>query len=380
MTEIIAQNIRSKLHESKRLVVKIGSALLSRSDETFQGFAKSISELNRAGYSTFIVSSGAIAQGLKVIGQTDRPQDVVTQQALAALGQPELMAQWRNAFANHEKMVAQILLTHADLESRERFINARRAILALENRGIIPIGNENDTTATEEIRVGDNDQLAAHIANLVSADLLILLTSVDGLLKPSTTQSSNDTRVPYIHDLQEASKWVLTGEKSNLGTGGMQTKLTAAEIAANRGIPTVIANGEDLKILQAILGGEDVGTLIAPTQKLKSRKHWIAYTLKPKGKVVVDEGAIEALVNGGKSLLATGITSVCGNFSRGAMVEVIGKDGQSLARGLVQYNSQELDRIQGLNTDEIVKQLGYLPTQEVIHRDDLVIIPPPPEL
>jgi len=365
---------RTDLGQVRRVVVKVGSALLSNTQGTpFKRLATGIAALRAQNIQAVLVSSGAIAQGLPILGLKERPGGLSQLQALAAAGQPELMRRWAEALQPYGIPVAQVLLTHAGLADRERFINARHALLELERVGVLPIGNENDTVATDEIKVGDNDNLAAHIANLVDADLLILLTDVDGLFDKNPEKSQGATRIPTIENVKEAYAFAGKSGTSGLGVGGMQTKIQAAETATTRGVPVVIANGEHDGVLQDIIGGKDIGTLFIPKNRMGSRKHWIGYTLRASGTIHVDAGAAKALLEHGKSLLPTGITSIDGDFERGAMVEIHGPDGL-LARGLTAYGTNDLIKIKGLSTDSIEEKLGYIHSPEAIHRDDLTLV------
>lgn len=365
---------RQQLGECRRIVVKIGSALLSgTSRKPFNYFASQIATLRRSGHHVVVVSSGAIAQGLPILGIKHRPSQLGQLQAAAATGQPFLMQRWSHAFSRHNIHVAQVLLTHAGLANRERFINARHALFNLEKRGVLPIANENDSVATDEIRVGDNDQLAAHIASLVGADLLILLTTVPALYTANPERDPDAERIPTVTSPQEAMKYAGSAGSSGLGVGGMRTKLEAAETATSLGVPVVIAGGKDTDILSRIMGGEDVGTLCVPRKQLQGRKHWIGFTLRPKGTLYIDQGAADALTRSGTSLLPTGITSIHGDFERGEMVEIEGPQ-RLVARGLVAYSSAEIELLRGRPSGEIEAILGYIDTEEIIDRNDLVLL------
>ena len=365
---------RQHLGNCRRIVVKIGSALLSGSSKkSFNYFASQIAALRRNGHHVVLVSSGAIAQGLPILGIKSRPAQLGQLQAAAATGQPFLMQRWSHAFSKHNIHVAQVLLTHAGLANRERFINARHALFNLEKRGIIPIANENDSVATDEIRVGDNDQLAAHIASLVGADLLILLTTVPALYTANPERDPSAVRIPTVTSPQEAMQYAGSVGSSGLGVGGMRTKLEAAETANSLGIPVIIAGGRETNVLSQIMAGEDIGTLCVPKKQMQGRKHWIGFTLRPKGTIYIDKGAVEALTRSGTSLLPSGITSIKGEFQRGEMVEVEGPN-KLVARGLVAYSSAEIELLRGRPSSEIEAVLGYIDTEEVIDRNDLVVL------
>lgn len=365
------------LEHCSTVVVKIGSALLARGGrQVFGRFARQIARLRAHNRRVVIVSSAAIAMGLDVLGYAQRPKYISQLQAAAASGQIELMRRWGNALARHRIGVAQVLLSHADLASRERFLNARHALAELLSRDLVPIINENDSVATEEIRVGDNDTLSAQVAGLVGGDLLLLLTTAPGLYTADPQSAPHAERIPLVREPNAVAGLAADAQAHGLGVGGMRTKVRAAAAAAKRGMPVVIAHGLTPNVLQRVLANEDLGTLFLPTAPLRSRKHWIAYTLKPAGAVHVDFGAARALRERGSSLLPTGIVDVRGDFSRGAMVDIIYAE-QSVARGLVSYGAAELRRIAGRQSRDIVSILGYADSPEVIHRDDMVLLEAP---
>jgi glutamate 5-kinase len=278
-------------------------------------------------------------------------------------------------FSDHQQMVAQILLTHEDLSHRRRFMNARNTLLTLLNLGIIPIINENDTVAIDEIKVGDNDNLSALITNLIEADLLVILTDIDGICNADPRYHPQAKCIPLIEDIDIGMERIIGGTDSPWSTGGMVTKIEAAKKTSRFGIPTVVACGTRDGILHQILSGKGVGTLILPKENvLSSRKGWIAFHLKPKGEVTVDEGAKKALCQRGKSLLASGIIKVNRVFDRGDAVSCIGPKGKEFARGLVNYSSSELEKIKGLPSSQIEKVLGFKYSDEAIHRNNLVVL------
>lgn len=371
-----AEDIRAQLHQTRRLVVKVGSALLAPPAAVYARLARDIAAVRAAECEVVLVTSGAIALGLGVLKQTARPKELAMLQAAAAAGQPELMRRWGSALRRYDLPVAQVLLTHADLADRERFLNARRALLALLQQGAIPVINENDSVATDEIRVGDNDQLSAHVATLIDAELLVILTSVDGLFDGNPETTPNARRLPTVHDAQLALRLACGAGRDGLGVGGMHTKVLAANAAAHRAVSTVIASGRRRQPLATVLAGRDVGTLFVPQHLVQGRKHWIAYTLKPKGRLRVDAGAAVALSQRGKSLLPSGLVEVEGEFPRGSMVDIIGPNGL-VARGLVAYAAAELARLQGKKSSDISRLLGYMDTPEIVHRDDLVLMQEP---
>jgi glutamate 5-kinase len=363
---------RALLAEARRVVVKIGSKSIARGEAPGAGrFAQVAAQVARArqrGQSVVLVSSGAIALGFERLGLGSRPQTIALLQASAAAGQSQLMRAYEDAFAAHQLPVAQILLTHADLAERDRYLNARAALEALVGLGAVPIINENDTVSVEEIKFGDNDQLAGMVATLVGAELLVLLTDVEGLL------DANGARVPLVADVGEAASLV-RATTSDVGTGGMASKLASARAATRRGVPVVIADARDPEILDRIVRGEDVGTLFLPQgAALASRKHWIGFTLKPRGALIVDEGAARAVGGGDKSLLSRGVVGVRGDFEAGDPVSIVGPDGTELARGLARYDTRDVSRLAGAQSREIEARLGRAGTAEIVHADDLVVL------
>jgi len=375
------KDIRKKtFQKARRIVVKVGSSILASIErglhhEVFSQLAKEISELKRQGYEIVLVSSGAIAAGMEKLGYKTRPQSVTQKQATAAVGQSRLMNIYESCFSRHQQMVAQILLTHDDLSHRRRFLNARNTLLTLLELGIIPIINENDTVVVDEIKVGDNDNLSALVTNLIEADLLIILTNIDGLCDGDPRLNPNARCIPLVEDIDVDMGKIVAGTKSAMSVGGMVSKIQAAKKASRFGIPTVIASGTRKEVLHQILRGKEIGTLILPkATTLSSRKHWIAFNLNPKGDIIVDDGAKKALVQRGKSLLPSGVVKVRGEFDRGDSVSCLGPRGKEFARGLVNYSASELERIKGLKTEQIEKVLGYKYSDEVIHRDDLVVL------
>ncbi|HJQ82738.1 MAG TPA: glutamate 5-kinase, partial [Candidatus Binatia bacterium] len=359
-------------------VVKIGSNVLAGPNglrrERVRALAAAIATLDRQ---VVVVSSGAVAAGAPRLGDPGRNRARIDwRQAAAAVGQLWLMAAYERAFAAHERHVAQVLLTHADLADRRRYLNARHTLRTLLDLGIVPIVNENDTVAVEELKFGDNDDLSALTAALVEADLLVILSDVDGLhtSDPRVDRDAVPVRLARADDA--AVRKAAGPSRSGIGTGGMTSKLAAARKAAAAGIPTVIADGTRDGVLGAIFDpGVEVGTLVlAEGDALARRKHWIAYTLKPAGTLHLDEGAERALARGGRSLLPSGVRAVEGTFGVGDCVRCVAPDGREFARGLVNYTAAELERIKGEHTREIERLLGYKGSDEVIHRDDLVLV------
>ena len=363
---------RSALASVKRVVVKIGSRLLAESPASRPAtVADQVVELRRRGVEVIIVSSGAIALGIKRLKLATRPHELPGLQAAAAVGQSALMQHWEHAFTVHDIAIGQVLLTHDDMGDRRRFLSARLTLRALLDHGVVPIINENDTVATEEIKFGDNDQLAALVVNLASADALVILTDVEGV------RDANGVRMPIVRDIEKEAAPVAGGSTSGVGSGGMASKVGSARIVTRTGVPAIVAPGREPDVLTRVLAGADLGTLFVPSRgsgQLSSRKHWIAYGAKPEGRVVVDDGAERALTTGGKSLLPAGIREVHGDFELGETVSVVNAKGGEIARGLVAYPAADLRKISGLQSAAIEARLGYKSTEEAIHRDDLVIL------
>lgn len=388
-----AAGSRAPAARARRIVVKVGSSILTRDgklrNRVFGEIARQVSELTQAGREVVVVSSGAIAIGSRRLGWTHPGRSIPEKQAAAAVGQIGLIEIYQRRFARFDRQVGQVLVTRGGLEERERFLNARHTLLMLLKLGVVPIVNENDTVATEEIRFGDNDNLSATVVNLVAADLLVIMTDVDGLwrdapaaISPETTASKpRRARRPEIFDVVEAVtpeiERAAQGASSAFGRGGMTTKLEAAQVAARGGASTVVCNGLAQDVLLKVCAGERVGTLFLAGQRLASRKHWLAFTMRTRGELVIDAGAVRAVVERGKSLLAAGISEVRGKFGIGDPVAVVDERGAALARGLVAYSSEEIRRIAKLPAREIRPVLGYSNGDEVIHRDDLVLLQDP---
>lgn len=368
------------LTRAKRIVVKIGSSLIaSRTTglrpEQIERLADEIAALRTGGREILVVSSGAIVSGIKKLDLKEYPKNLPVKQAAAAVGQSRLMWAYEKAFERMGIRVAQILLTHQDLADRRRFLNARYTLTALIGFGVIPIINENDTVAVEEIRVGDNDTLASEVAHLVDADVLVILSDVDGLYTEDPRKNPNATLIDLIPDITEEIERRAGASSTFEGTGGMATKIRAAKKVGEYGVPTLIVNGERAGLLSSVLSGRPGGSLfLARERRLTSRKHWIAFTLRSRGHVRLDQGAVEALVQRGKSLLASGIVEVTGNFEAGDPVGCLDPDGKEFAKGLVNFSSDLLTRIKGLKTQDISREFGPQEYEEVIHRDNLVIL------
>ncbi len=368
------------LKHAKRIVVKIGSSLIaSRATglrpEQIERLADEIASIRAGGREILVVSSGAIVSGIKKLQLKEYPKSLPVKQAAAAVGQSRLMWAYEKAFERLGIQVAQILLTHQDLADRRRFLNARHTLTALIGFGIVPVINENDTVAVDEIRVGDNDTLASEVAHLVDADALVILSDVDGLYTEDPRKNPSATLIPLVEDITPDIEQRAGLSSTFEGTGGMATKVRAAKKVGEYGVPTLIVNGEQPGLLPTVLAGGPGGTLfLAKPRRLNSRKQWIAFTLRARGHVRVDDGAVEALTKRGKSLLASGIVEVAGHFEAGDPVSCLNADGKEFAKGLVNFSSELLGRMKGLKTQDIQQRFGPQEYEEVIHRDNLVIL------
>lgn len=365
---------KKHLSNVKSLVVKLGTQLLSDSQKRLDAaflaqMAEQVVVLRKRGIRVTIVSSGAVGSGMRVLKLPKRPTDLALLQAVAAAGQPQLMHHWSHAFEAHSLPVAQLLLTREDIDDRRRFLNIRNTINAVHELGAIPIINENDTISTDEmsrISFGDNDILAGMVAHATQADLLVLLTVVDGLLD----DASQSVRV--VPSIQEARRLVRK-EKSALGKGGMDSKLIAAQMVTSGGDVMVVANGREKNVLPRLLDGEVLGTLFLPAEnRLSSRTRWIS-SIRAKGQIQIDAGAVAALVGKGKSLLPAGITRVEGDFESGDCVAICSPDGQEIARGLSNYDAEQVRRICGKKSAEVRQELEDAAYDEVVHRDNMVV-------
>jgi glutamate 5-kinase len=372
---------RTALPAAARVVIKIGSRVLvqrtGRPDvRRMKELVRQIAALRAAGREVVVVSSGAIGSGMEALGMKRRPVTVPDLQMAAAVGQSRLMAAYDALFSRRGCRIGQILLTHDDLRHRVRHLNARNTMMNLLRHGIVPIVNENDVVAVDEIKFGDNDLLASLVALLIEAHALILLTTVDGLRAPAG--QGRTRRIPHLKGISDEALGLASGKGSELSTGGMLSKLQSASMVVSGGIPVVIANGRVDGVISRIMAGEDVGTHVAPGHlagALQShRKRWIAFFHKTHGTVVVDDGAREAIERKGRSLLPIGIREVEGDFGQGAVVNVRAVDGTLVARGLADYSSEEIRLIKGRRTDEIASILGAKDYDDVIHRDNMVLL------
>ena len=372
--------MRDKVSGARRWVVKIGSALLTADGRGLdQGamavWVEQMVALHAAGIELVLVSSGAVAAGMSRLGWQVRPSAIHELQAAAAVGQMGLVQAWESSFAGHGRHTAQILLTHDDLSDRKRYLNARTTLRTLVELGVIPVINENDTVATDEIRFGDNDTLAALVANLVEADLLVILTDRDGMFDADPRHNPDASLIFEARADDPALDAVAGGTGGALGRGGMQTKLRAARLAARSGAYTMIVGGRIERVLDRLREGERLGTLLTPERGLlAARKQWLAGQLQTRGTLTLDAGAVKALLEDHKSLLPVGVKNVEGNFRRGEMVICVAPDGREVARGLVNYSAADARKIAGQGSDSIESLLGYVDEPELVHRDNLIVV------
>ena len=366
--------------EAKVLVVKVGSSLVTREGrgvdaEAIARWAAQVATLRRAGKSIVLVSSGAIAEGMQRLGWTRRPHSMHELQAAAAVGQMGLVQAYESSFRSHGLHTAQVLLTHADLADRQRYLNARSTLRTLLRLGVVPVINENDTVVTDEIKFGDNDTLAALVTNLIEADALVILTDQPGLYESDPRRNADAVLVAQADADDPKLDAMAGGSASALAKGGMLTKVHAARRAARSGAHTVIASGREPDALLRIAQGERLGTLLtARTAPIAARKQWLADHLTVSGLLTLDAGAAKALVRDGKSLLPIGVTAVSGDFARGEIVGCVDPEGRQVARGLVNYSAEEARRIMRRPSGEIESVLGYVDEPELIHRDNLVLL------
>ena len=367
-----------KLSEAKKVIIKLGSGIITNDgkglDEIcLQNIVKQICKFNKD-MQVVIVSSGAIAAGLKRLEIKQRPKQLCELQAAAAVGQMDLIQIYQKLFSNEGELSAQILLTHNDLSDRERYLNARSTLNNLLEKNVIPVINENDSIANEEIKFGDNDNLAALTANLIEADFLILLTDQVGLFSDDPRTNKESVLIDHAFADDERLDLLAHDTLSSVGSGGMKTKILAARRAALSGTHTIIANGKEKDILDKLIKNDVPHTFLeSPSTKLLARKNWLAGQLKAKGIVYVDQGAADAIVKTGKSLLSIGVERVSGEFDRGALVECHNSRGEVIAKGLVNYSSKELVKIMGHSSDKIEQLIGYINEKSLIHRNNLVV-------
>jgi glutamate 5-kinase len=377
-TRLAMMDRKRQIEAARRVVVKVGSNVLTAADgldlKAVRRIAGQVCRLIEGGREVILVSSGAMAAGMKKIGLDRRPDELPQRQAAAAVGQAGLIMEYEKAFERHGHKVAQMLLTSEDLSSRKRYLNARNTLNTLLGWQIVPIINENDTVSVEEIKLGDNDNLAAMITLLMDADLLVILSDIDGLFTKDPRTQPDAELIPVVKGITRSTEQSAGSIPGPLGTGGMLSKLNAARKVTAAGVPMVVAKGDTPRILERLFQGEARGTYFVPRrEKLNRRKCWIAFSLKPKGALTIDAGARQALVARRKSLLASGIVGVAGDFAVGTPVEFKDAGGGTVGVGLVNYSAADIRRIMGLKSQHIGQVLGQKPYDEVIHRDNLVI-------
>lgn len=381
LAECAASGVVRDFEGVRRLVVKVGTSLLRKADNSvdlpaLRLLASQISELHaaRKNLQIVVVSSGAVGFGLMRLGMSRRPSDVATLQAIAAIGQPLLMQAWTEAFSPFKIHVSQLLLTNDGLQDRRRFLNAKNALCRILDLGVVPIVNENDTVAVEELKFGDNDLLSALVASMIDADLLINLTDVDGF------KDENGTVMRTVIEIRR--EWLkssaVSAKNKGYSVGGMSAKLKSAQIALQSGIPIIIANGRAPGIIDAILSGSPSGTFFPADGGFKGKKRWVRFFTQPKGQIVIDRGACAAIAKNGKSLLPSGILRAAGTFPRRSCVSIVSEDGREIARGITYYSAEEVAAIAGLASSAIQERLGTNPGEtppEVVHRDDMAVMP-----
>ena len=370
---------RSTLRTSQRWVIKIGSSLLTDDGrgldfEAINRWCKQLATMKHNGCEIVLVSSGSIAEGMSRLGWETRPHSVHKLQAAAAIGQMGLVQAYESAFKSHGIGTAQILLTHDDLANRRRYLNARSTLNTLLDLGVIPVINENDTVTTDEIKLGDNDTLAALVSNLISAEVMVILTDQEGLFDKNPRSNPDAKLIPFGSADDPALLALATSEGGHLGSGGMRTKIQAAQRAARSGTNTLIVSGRESDILLKLRDGEAIGTLLhAENEPMLARKRWLANQLKVSGKLTIDDGARRVLLQNDASLLAVGVTAVSGTFKRGELVACVDAQGAEVARGLINYNAEEVTRLKGHPSSSIEEILGYRDEPELINKDNMVL-------
>lgn len=371
---------RNQLQAARRIVVKVGTSTLTHANgklnfSRIEGLVRELADAVNSGKQILLVSSGAVGAGMDRLGWKEKPKTIPEKQAAAAVGQGILMHTYEKLFGEYGQIVAQVLLTREDSVNRRRYANSRNTLLTLLDIGVIPIINENDAVSIDELKIGDNDTLSASVAAIVDADLLIILSDVEGVYSANPQTDPNARLLPEIADVTPEVEAMCGGAGTIRGTGGMITKMAAARMAMNSGIVMVIASGSRDGAVRSVLAGDPVGTLFPPRQnRLQFRKRWLAFGSRIKGHLTVDKGCAQALMSSGSSLLATGIKSVEGSFEQGNTVSIVNRDGWEIARGLINYNSEDTRKIMGAHTHEIAGILGHKPYDEVVHRDNMVLL------
>lgn len=367
---------REELKDVKRVVVKVGTSTLTYDTgllnlSRIEALVRQVADVHNKGLEMILVSSGAIGAGMGKLNLTERPKTIPEKQAAAAVGQGVLMHMYQKCFSEYGKTIGQILLTKNDFSDRSRFLTARDAFFQLLRQGVIPIVNENDAIVVDEIKVGDNDTLSALVASLVEADLLIILSDIDGLYTANPAKDSSAKKLDTVVHIDDDIRSMASGAGSELGTGGMATKITAAQVATSAGVHMVIANGSTPEVIQQTVAGASMGTLFVKQPKMKARQHWISYGSKIEGTIVVDQGAVDAL-KANNSLLPVGMTDIQGDFQAWTSVKVVGPDREEVCVGITHYNSDDLRRLIGAKSDEIEARLGHGDYDVVIHVDNMI--------
>ncbi len=371
---------RENLTQAKRIVVKVGTSTLTHSTgklnlERIERLVSELAEFAKQGKEVILVTSGAVGAGMELLGLTEKPKTIPEKQAAAAVGQGVLMHTYEKFFSEHGQIVAQVLLTREDSVKRSRYTNCRNTLLTLIDMGVIPIINENDAVAVDELKIGDNDTLSAMVASIVDADVLIILSDVEGVYTDNPQSNPEAKLIGEIMDITPEMEALAGGPGTKRGTGGMYTKIQAGKIAVNSGVSMVIATGLRDGVLQDILTGEQVGTVfLSKENRLQVRKRWLAFGARTHGVITIDKGCEKAILSGGSSLLATGITAVDGDFEHGNTISVVTLEGREIARGIANYNGEDARKIIGVHTNGLVKILGSKPYDEVIHRDNMVLL------
>ena len=371
---------RGQLREAKRIVVKVGTSTLTHPNgklnySRIERLVRELADAVNAGRQILLVSSGAVGAGMDRLGWKEKPKTIPEKQAAAAVGQGILMHTYEKMFGEYGQLVAQVLLTREDSVNRRRYANSRNTLLTLLGIGVIPIINENDAVAIDELKIGDNDTLSANVAAIVDADLLIILSDVEGVYTANPQADPTATLIAEIAEVTPEIEAICGGAGTLRGTGGMVTKMQAARIVMNSGGVMIVASGAREGAISGILAGEAIGTLFPPRQnRLQFRKRWLAFGARIRGKVTVDHGCAQALLSSGSSLLAAGIRAVEGNFDQGNTVSIVNESGWEIARGLTNYNAADMRRIMGAHTPEITIILGHKPYDEIVHRDNMVLL------
>ncbi|MCY6372131.1 glutamate 5-kinase [Clostridium ganghwense] len=374
------KNRKEHLKNVKRIVVKVGTSTLTHSTgllnlNRIENLVRQLSDVHNRGIEVILVSSGAIGAGIGKLGLKEKPKTIPQKQAAAAVGQGILLHMYEKLFSEYGKIAAQILLTREDISDRTRFLNATNTFYALLEQGVIPIVNENDAIVVDEIKFGDNDTLSAMVASLVNADLLVLLTDIDGLYDSNPKTNPDAKFIHYVDNITDEIVGAAGDTGSSLGTGGMITKINAGKIATSSGSSMIIVNGDAPNVLNDILDGKEIGTFFKATaHPLQAKKHWMAFGTKPSGNITIDNGAEKALIENHKSLLPKGIVSISGTFSEGEVISILNTKNEEIGHGIINYNSSDINTIKGLDSSEIEEKLGYKNYDVVIHANNLVTL------